>query len=191
MYKKTDLSTGREISLIVSGRVRVYCSAPSGKELTLQIVEKGRLIGETSFLHFSDAYASVCAVNDVTLISCSVERLIPFIAGSEDSLKIILQYLTETNISLARHIKRIAIYNSRQKVASFLFYETQTDNPSGGIRNHTLPYTHEELAVCLGMNRVTVTRILSSFRKLGYIRTAYGKITVLRFELLKQEFENI
>ena len=53
------------------------------------------------------------------MVSCSVEELFPYIVESEALLRAILRHLTGTNISLTRHLKRIAIYDSRQKAVSY------------------------------------------------------------------------
>jgi len=48
-----------------------------------------------------------------------------------------------------------------------------------GVIDETLPYTHEELGVCLNLNRVTVTRVLKEFRESGYIELGQKKIKVI------------
>lgn len=191
-YRSKDMillesDDSNQIILITDGRVRVYCSTPSGKELTLEIVEKGRLLGESS-LQNGGSTVAVCAVTEVSLIRCSIQQLYSYILQSEELLRLIFQHLTQTNTSLTKHIKRTTLYNSRQKVASFLLDETAIDNPERGIVNQTLPYTHEELSVCLGLNRITVTRILEDYKKQGFITTAYKKITVCNYEQLNLEF---
>ena len=139
---------------------------------------------------FTEAKTAVCAVDEVTVVNCSVQDLFPYIIESEELLKAILSHLTGTNISLTRMIRRIAMFNSRQRVASYLYEETKEDNPPREMLDHTLPYTHDQLSLCLGMNRVTVSRILDEFRKKGYISTGYRKIRVCDFEGLRSEFDD-
>ena len=127
---RPEAQNNERLYLVESGRVRVYCSNASGRELTLRIMGKGRLIGEDVFVEFTGAKTAVSAVNEVTVVSCSVEELFPYIVESEALLRAILRHLTGTNISLTRHLKRIAIYDSRQKVASYLYEETREDSPS-------------------------------------------------------------
>lgn len=187
---RLETQENEHLYLVEAGRVRVYCSNASGRELTLRIMGKGRLIGEDVFVEVGGTKTAVSAVNEVTVVSCSVKQLFPYIVESEDLLRAILRHLTGTNISLTRHLKRIAIYDSRQKVASYLYEETKEDSPPRNIVNHVLPYSHDQLAVCLGLNRVTVSRILEEFRKKGYISTSYRKIQVCDFEGLRKEFED-
>lgn len=187
---RQEIPGSERLYLVEAGRVRVYCSDASGRELTLRIMGKGRLIGEDIFVGFAEAKTAVSAVNDVTVVSCSVQDLFPYITRSEELLRAILLHLAGTNVSLTRHIRRIAMFDSRQRVASYLYEETKEDNPPRNIINHTLPYSHDQLSVCLGLNRVTVSRILDEFRKKGYISTGYRRIRVCDFEGLRSEFDD-
>lgn len=56
------------LCIIRDGRVRVMLSTREGEELTLEIVEKGRLFGESSFLSKSPRPTTVTAVTDVLLL---------------------------------------------------------------------------------------------------------------------------
>ena len=81
-----------------SGRVRVYCSNASGRELTLRIMGKGRLIGEDVFVEFTGAKPLHPLSTRLQVVSCSVEELFPYIVESEALLRAILRHLTGTNI---------------------------------------------------------------------------------------------
>ncbi|MCD7717608.1 MAG: helix-turn-helix domain-containing protein [Lachnospiraceae bacterium] len=57
--------------------------------------------------------------------------------------------------------------------------ETETDNPDKNITEQCLPYSHEEIAMCLGMARPTVSQVLKVFERNGWVRCAYRKVYVL------------
>ena len=38
-----------------------------------------------------------------------------------------------------------------------------------------IPYSHQEIAYFVGMNRVTVTNELNHFKELGYIKLGYKR----------------
>lgn len=52
---RPEAQNNERLYLVESGRVRVYCSNASGRELTLRIMGKGRLIGEDVFVEFTGA----------------------------------------------------------------------------------------------------------------------------------------
>ena len=166
------------IYLIKKGRVRIYYIADDGREVTLAVAGAGRLIGDSSFLAQSSRPTTVSAVPEVQLISCTTKSLMPYLMQSEELCLILFQLLTDTCNYLCSQVRRLTLYNRHQKVASFLLDETETPNPDRGIIGSTLPYSHEELAICVGLSRVTVTKILNEFCDAGYIELGYRKITV-------------
>ena len=168
--------------LIKKGRVRVYYISSSGEELTLEIVEKGRFVGESSFLGHSVMPTSVSAVNDVELSCCTLGHLYPYIHQSKELTMIMFQLLSFTCSRLANQLKRVTLYNRFERVASFLLDETENPNADRNITSACIPYSHEELAVCLGLNRVTVTRVLKRFKEEGLIELQYKKVIIVNRE---------
>ena len=165
--------------LIKKGRVRVYYISSSGEELTLEIVEKGRIVGESSFLGQSVMPTSVSAVNDVELTCCTLEHLYPFIHQSKELTMIMFQLLSYTCSRLSNQLKRVTLYNRFERIASFLLDETGNPDADRNITATCIPYSHEELAFCLGLNRVTVTRVLKQFREAGLIELKYKKVIIV------------
>jgi CRP/FNR family transcriptional regulator, cyclic AMP receptor protein len=168
--------------LIKKGRVRVYYMAENGDELTLEIVEKGRIFGETSFLVQATRQTTVDAVTEVQLVSCTMEELYPYLHQSKELILVLFQLLSNTCWHLAHQLKRSTFYNRNEKVASFLLEETAHPNIEKAILENILPYSHEELAVCLGLNRVTVTKVLNEFKQKGWIKLQYKKIIIINRE---------
>lgn len=172
--------------LILSGRVRVYTLSASGRETTLEIIEKGRIFGESSFLNEHVRPTTVSAVNQVLLVSCSIQKLVPLLSESPELMTLLFQHLSETCNHLSRKIYRLTNYDCYQRVSSFLLEETSFPNKDKGIAENVLPYTHKEIAETLGMNRVTVSRVLSHLASQNLIQNNYGKIKILDREKLKE-----
>ena len=86
---------------------------------------------------------------------------------------LIFRHMADTCNYLTHQISRLVQYDSVQKVADFLLCEAESRGSSA------LPYTHQEIADSVSLNRVTVSRILSDFRGKGWIRSHYGSISIL------------
>lgn len=149
--------TADRLYFIKKGRVRAFYLTRNGKELTYEIIERGRIIGESSFLGKSAYPVFVSAVNQVELLACNLEQL-----------------------------RRITLYDRYQKIASFLLHETAFPDKDRGVTPTGIPYTQEELAASLGLNRVTVSKVLSEWKAQGVIATAYGHIELLNRTYLEQ-----
>ena len=78
IYMEEDNSTS--LYLVIKGRVRVYSMTSSGDEITFDILDRGRIFGESSFFQNSLRPTTVEAINDVKLISCHLDDLYPYLA---------------------------------------------------------------------------------------------------------------
>lgn len=183
-FKKDDLvymqgDTSPNIYLIAQGRVRMFFIGNDGKEITYQIIGEGQLIGESAFLGYAARPTTIRAVNDVTLISCPVKRLQPFLQQSRELTEVLLALLTDNYNFLCSQVRRLTVYDRFQRVASYLLDQTAQDNRGMGIKDNILPYTHEELGVCLNLNRVTVTKVLNEFQQRNLVKLGRKKIQVV------------
>ena len=188
LYMQGDASPN--IYLIASGRVRMFFTSNEGKEITYQIIGERQLIGESAFLGHAARPTTIRAVNDVSLLSCPVRSLKPYLMESRELNEAVLTLLTDNYDFLCAQVRRLTVYNRFQRVASYLLDQTAEDNAGIGIVNSTLPYTHEELGVCLNLNRVTVTNILNQFQKQGIVKLGRKKIQVIDKEKLREILEN-
>ena len=162
----------------------MFYISESGKEITYRIIGEGQLIGEAAFLsHLQQA--TISAVTDTTLITCPIQSLYPHICRHNELNQVIFELLTENYTALCNQIKRLTINDSAKRVASYLLDLTKQDQEDLGIIDHTLPYTQEELSVCLNLHRTTVARVLSDFSKRGLVRLQYRKIQVIDREGLQ------
>ncbi len=184
IYLQGDASA--KLYLIAKGRVRMFFIGDDGKEMTFQIIGEGQLFGESSFLSHASKQTSISAVTDVTLISITVQDLLPYLHRSEELSITVLQLLSDNYRFLCNQVKRLSVYDSYQKVASYLVEQVLAAPANVGIEDSVLPYTHEELGVCLSLNRVTVTRILKHFKEQGLIELGRKKIKVIDVEGLSR-----
>lgn len=175
--------------LIIKGRVRVFEISSTGEEMTYEVLDKGHIFGESSFLKDSLRPTTVSAVNEVELISCPLEHLYPYLQESKELTIALLQLMSERCNYVAHLLKKSLTYNRYEKIASFLLEQTLHDNIDKGIINQTLPYTHEDIAATVGLARVTVTKVLNEFAKKGYIQNKYRRIVIVNRQALAAQLK--
>ena len=184
IYLQGEIADG--IYFIRKGRVRAYYITNTGKELTYEIIEKGMIFGESSFLSQCVRPVSVASVTDVELFVCDLEHLYSYMAESEELMKIMLQLLSNTCNHLTEQLRRVTLYDRYQKIASLLLHETKHPDRDRGVTASSIPYTQEDLALILGLNRVTVNKVLNEWKRNGIIAVAYGRITILKRKDLEE-----
>ena len=167
------------VYLVYSGRIRVYSITSAGREITFEVLRKGRLFGDSAFITHAVRRVSICAVTDTVLIQAEPGRMISVLCSHPDLLRLVLEHLSETTNELTHQIIRFTSYDSQMKVADFLLENTSEKSPD-------LSYTQEDIAVSLSMNRVTVARIMHAFKEKKWIDYSYGLVTVLQRKELKK-----
>ncbi|MCS4516128.1 cyclic nucleotide-binding domain-containing protein [Clostridium botulinum] len=105
--------------LIKSGRVRMFLISPEGTELTIEILRKGKLFGESSCFSYGSRLTSVSAATDVELISVSLENLYPYLTKYPE-LMVQMFHLMSLTMKIYRFKLVIWPFTSRKKLAQLL-----------------------------------------------------------------------
>lgn len=163
---------------IVSGQVRTFISSTDGNERLLTIYKKGDILGEASFFDQNPRVSSaqlitagqVVAIDRAALEQCMQEN--PSLTFS------LLKYLAGTVRMLSTHLDAASFLPADKRIVRLLLNLDSN-------RDHCIFVTHEELSYSLGISRVTVSRILNSYAKRGWVSLGYKKITLLRRDLLE------
>ena len=177
IYMKGD--TADKVYYILKGRVRVFENLPSGREMTLDVVEAGRIFGESAFMEDNVRPTCVQAVNGVTLISFRMGDILPYFRSKGEFALHFLQLCSNTMDHLTARMEDQCLLDRYGKVASYILDETEPDSMEKGTAGGVLPYTHEELSVSLGLNRSTVTVVLKEFEEKGWLERGYRYLKVL------------
>ncbi len=187
IYLQGDLSP--QIYLVRKGRVRMFFVGDDGREITFQIIGENQLFGESAFLSHASRPTTITAVVDAELLSCTVPELLPELQRSRELSNVVFQLLADNYSFLCGQVKRMGIYDRYQRIASYLLEQTVPGQSGPGIQAGVLPYTHEELGICLNLNRVTVTKVLNEWAEKGIVKLGRKKIQVLNREALVRVVE--
>lgn len=183
ILQQADQQAGN-LYIVHSGRLRVFLSNEHGKELTLDVIHKGSVFGTNSFLYHGTHKVSIQSVTEARLIVCSQDTIRTLSASHPELSRDLLQYFIEENNHLTHLLEPITLYSAADRVMDFLLVATDH-----GKRQ--IPYTHEDVAMCLSMNRVTVSRIIKNLCDQGIVESSYGKISLKNPEELMHRLKKI
>lgn len=176
-YQTSDIIYMQEdeadlIYLILKGSVRVYVMNSNGKEVTIEILHRGQIFGESALITRSKRPTTIEAIQDTVVIACYPEKLYPYCQQSQGLMIAIMQSMSHTCNYLTAMMKRSYTYNRHEKVAAFLLDQMELHH------QNEISYTHEEIASLLGLSRVTVTKVLNEFEKEKMILLQYKSIVI-------------
>lgn len=176
------------IHIVKKGRVRVFRITPDGKQLTLDIYEKGTILGDMSLLgqeRLPEAYAEAIDAGVIcTITPDELRRLIeryPTIGVN------VIRHLSRRLQSAERELEAMAYQRVDQRLARRLTDLAQrfgVQTPRGTLIQANL--TQQELAEMIGTTRETLAHTLGDFRRRGLLDTAHHQVLIRDAELLAE-----
>jgi CRP-like cAMP-binding protein len=177
------------VHILKRGRVRVYRVTPDGKQLTLDIYEKGTILGDMAFLgqaRVPEAYAETLGEAVIcTITPDELRRLIeryPAIGVN------IISHLSRRLREAERELASMAYERVGQRLARKLVdlagrFGVPTKGDRTVIRERL---TQQELAEMIGTTRETLAHTLADFRRGGLLDTVDHEIVIRDAERLAE-----
>jgi CRP/FNR family transcriptional regulator len=169
-------STPDHLYCLLSGTVRTVILSDQGEEKLLTIYHPGSIFGEASFFDGLPRVSSATAQTECQIVRLSHGQVAVLFQQHPTLSTAMLAYLARTVRLLSGHVDTMSFQRAETRLARLLLNHPGADT--------TISVTHQELAAALGLSRVTVSRILETFAKAGYLALGYRSITLLDREAL-------
>lgn len=160
--------------LVVSGAIRVYQRAASGREQVLFRTRGGEICILTlqTLLARTTYSAEAVTETDVRFVSIPAEHFFQLMSHSEAFRAFILSTLANRLSDMMHLVEQVTFKRLDLRLACLLGQHFAQQGPR-------LSITHQELAAELGSTREVVSRLLKDFERAGCLRLYRGKIEVL------------
>ena len=118
-YRENELIFMQEesadnIYFVRSGRGRIFMTTENGRELTFEIMRKGRIFGDTSFLSHTVRQVSMQAVTDMQVILCSAEKIMEIMAAGLEVDIVLVKEMFLTFFCVAHGMASLLANNSME-----------------------------------------------------------------------------
>jgi len=169
---------GREIFLVVTGRVRLSVLTAEGRELSFAHAEPGAIFGEIAMLDGGPRSADATAVNKATALTLSkpaFKRLVdthPLVGDAA------IRFLCSRVREADQQLEAIALYPIEGRLARFFLAAARQKAPGSeeGRIAIELPMSQSELALLIGASRPKVNTALSLLESSGALQRQEGRI---------------
>jgi CRP/FNR family cyclic AMP-dependent transcriptional regulator len=178
------------VLLLRSGRVKVYSTTASGKDVVLAVRGPGELVGELSALDEEPRSASIVALDPVEAAVLSPADFRGFLIEHPAAALALLGMLSRRlRDADAKRIEYVA-FNTLGRVALRIVEMVERfGEPKGDAIDLELPLSQEELAGWTGSSLESVGRALQTMRGLGWLETRRRQIRVLNLEAIRRAAE--
>lgn len=150
------------VYLILKGRVKIFQVADNGKEIILDVVGRGDVVGDMAIVEEGERTATAQAIEETMAVSISWEDFSHLLQQSPRLGFAMMELMARRLAGMQRTFMNIVSKPVSARLADTLMARAE----NGIIR---LGLTHQELAQTIGTSRETVTALLSRFVTLGAI----------------------
>jgi len=169
--------SGDTLYIVTKGRLRVFGSSDTGREITYGTYGAGEYIGEMS-LDGGPRSASVEALEAVECVQVTRQTLLRHIAEHpEFALELIAKVIRSARAATVS-TKRLALNDVYGRLV--LLLNSLAEVQPNGTRLISERLTHQEIANRLGCSREMVSRLTKDLEGGGYLSTSTGHIALLR-----------
>jgi CRP/FNR family transcriptional regulator, cyclic AMP receptor protein len=176
---------GTSMMIVVEGRVRIGVTAPSGREVLLNIIEPGQIFGEMTLLDGKARSADATAFGPCLLLMLDRRDVLPVIRQSPDVAIRLLEILCGRIRRTSEQLEGIALFALTSRLARLLLTlaESHGQQAGGGTRIDAA-LSQRDLGQLIGASREKVNVQLGRWVADGYIARDGGAIVILDSDAL-------
>lgn len=159
------------IGIIVSGKIDIVSYSFNGKEMIINSLKAGEIFGNNLLFSSDPVYrGDVIAKEKCVIAFIYKDNLVYLLQNNKDFLDLYLQAQSDKAKSLTARIQLLSFTNAEERL---LYYASKSNNIIQ-FKNVTT------LAATIGVQRETLSRLLTNLVKRHQIKKEKGKITFLK-----------
>lgn len=159
---------GSSVYFVLSGWLKIRTYNSDGREITLNIVGRGEIVGEMAAIEQAPRSTDVLSLTPATIVNIPAADFVRLIT-TEPLAGMRLAQLMARRLRQVNRRLRLRESNSSSRVADTLLFlvEGQGKTVEKGMEIPNLP--HRELSSMSGLARETVTRVLAKMEAAGLV----------------------
>lgn len=177
LFRPNDAAQG--FVIVLSGRIEVHLTGPSGREILLYAIEPGQSCVQTTLgLMADEPYSGeALAATDARVVMIPRALFLQLIDSEPGFRSFVMTALGRRMQDVTRLLEQVAFASIESRLAAALL-DMSKDN--------LVHATQAELAARIGSAREVVTRRLDAFQRAGWVATDRGSVRVLNPDALIQ-----
>ena len=167
-----------ELFLITRGNMLTIRTNSDGKCQAIALLHEGDFLSSTSLFNTLVNEDDICVY---TLTNCevcvfSVQEFLEHSLSYPDIVLALLKNTSQRFWEIIRILNHVSLDNSESRILNLLNLLFEENTHYCNYDGITLPLSHEELAMIVGLNRVTTTRAIDNLQKQGLVATGRRSI---------------
>lgn len=181
---------GDSMLVVLDGTLKVFVVTANGREIVLNYVSRGGIIGEIAMLDGGPRTANVSAVDATEVLLLQRRHLLPFLEHHLDAalrvIAVLCRHLRHAN-EMIEASTGMAMGPRLARGLLRLVDEHAVTAPDG---MRVLTLTQGDIASFVGLSRENVNRQLREWEQDGFVKLGRGQITVRAADALREIADN-
>ena len=165
---------GREIYLVIEGRIRLSVLSSDGRELSFDHAGPGHVFGEIATLDGGERTAGATAISRVQAMALPQKALMELIENNPKVALAAIRFLCQRLRDTDQRLEAIALHRIEVRLARLMLsaLKLQSATPKDGKAKLDLGMSQGELALLIGASRPKVNIALTMLEDMGAITRA-------------------
>ncbi|MEQ9662555.1 MAG: Crp/Fnr family transcriptional regulator [Parasphingopyxis sp.] len=172
---------GDSAVVLITGTARINLVSSNGREIVLDYLEPGTIVGEIALLDGGDRTATVTMVEDGSIMRLSRDAAERFLIRHPMVLFRMLQEMARRLRQMNSTVESDRAFSAGPRLARYLQRLTDAEAASQQLR---ISISQGELGNFVGISRENINRQLSAWADSGLIELDQGKIRIIDAEAL-------
>ena len=177
---------GDSLMILLAGRAKISNITSDAREIVLNFLGKGDVIGEIAILDGAPRTASVFAIDDTEALVLYRRDLLPVLLKSPDAMLELIKILCEKLRATSAIVEENSLPMAARAAAGLLRLADQHGRVVKGGTLIDLKLSQRDLGSYLGLSRENVSRQLGLFRDIGVLRIEGSEIVILDRDALRE-----
>jgi CRP/FNR family transcriptional regulator, cyclic AMP receptor protein len=184
LFRKGD--PGTHMVVVVRGRVKVCTHSEDGKELVLNLINPGEVVGEIALLDGADRTADAVTLVDSDLLILERRDFIPFLKRHPDACMRLLAVLCERVRRTSELLEEALFLEGSSRLAKRLVHLAEVFGKAvpGGVKID-ISLSQQQLGNMVGMSRESMNKQLKQWRQDDLIRIEDGRYVLTNLDALR------
>lgn len=173
------------LALVISGEVHTMLYGPSGRQLVVESLGPGQIVGETTLLHYDRRMTSACAVGKTKLWILPQSHF-GLLRNEPAFMQAIMQLLCRRLHHSANLLETVSLHRLESRLARFLLEQVDLASPvtANGVEI-LLPTNQSILAAMLNISRPKLNAQLQNWLRSGVISWQQDRLRIDDINQLK------
>jgi CRP-like cAMP-binding protein len=170
---------GRDVFLLCGGLVKVVATSVSGRQVILDLVPAGAVLGELSAIDGQPRSASIEALTSIDVLVVPVEDFRAFLQTQPRVATELLEVEAARLRASSQRQLEFGASDAMTRLCRCLLVMIERFGASDDEPSVSLPITQQDMAALTGLSREAVVKGLHRLRELGWVE-ASGRTILIR-----------